>query len=143
MVSAYRNKLMKLKGDSFESISKLIYKAYTEDILPAKHTSEYKKLDKLATIDQFMKYLIDKNPSSIPRNEHWEPYWSLCYPCDIDYDYMLKLDSIEEESSYLFDKLNVKDIHYPHGYGKISSSSYLNQIEKNITNRKRLLFHCI
>ena len=58
------------KGDSFDAISRLIYKAYTTD-------SEPKKNAKMAQIEDFMKYLIDKNPSTIPSNEHWESYWQV------------------------------------------------------------------
>jgi len=54
--------------------------------IPTKHTKEYRSLTKAASFEHFLQYLIDKNPTNIPRNEHWETYWSLCYPCEIDYE---------------------------------------------------------
>ena len=34
-------------------------------------------------------------PRAIIKQEHWMPYWELCFPCDIHYDYILKLETIK------------------------------------------------
>ena len=65
---------------------------------------------------------MDENPTVVPKNEHWERYHSLCYPCDIDYDYLLKLDTIEEDSDWLFKKFKIENIKYPRGNGAPSNS---------------------
>ena len=63
---------------------------------------------------------------------HWENFWSLCYPCDISYDYILKLDTIEKDSNYLFEQLGIEGIHYPKGYGSVSSSSVWEEYERKL-----------
>jgi len=50
-------------------------------------------------------------------------------------DYILKLDNIEEESNYLFEKLGIEGIKYPKGYGHKSSNSILNEISGEISIR--------
>ena len=50
-------------------------------------------------------------------------------------DYILKLNNIEEESNYLFEKLGIEGIKYPKGYGHKSSNSILNEISGEISIR--------
>lgn len=79
----------------------------------------------------------------VPKNEHWENYWSLCYPCDIDYDYILKLETIEEDSTWLFNKLGLKNIVYPTGNSKPSNYDLLEEYLKGyIVNRIFSDFRC-
>ena len=111
-----------MKGDSFETISKAIHKKYSNNY----------QTDHSASFSEFLRHLIDKNPVSVQRNEHWENFWSLCYPCDIDYDYILKLDTIEEDSDYLFNRLNIDTIHYPKGYGAVASSDVWKEYEQQM-----------
>ena len=60
--------------------------------------------------------LTDHRRKSLPINEHWMNFWELCFPCDIEYDFILKLESITEESNWLLDHLNITKIKYPKGY---------------------------
>ena len=48
-------------------------------------------------------------------NEHWQTYRNLLNPCIYKWDYILKLENIEEESKWLFSKLNITEISYPPG----------------------------
>ena len=99
-----------------------IHRKYSKNYVP----------DQAASFEEFLRYLVDKNPVSTPRNEHWENFWSLCYPCDINYDYILKLDTIEKDSDYLFEQLGIEGIHYPKGYGTVSSSSVWEEYERKL-----------
>ena len=60
-----------------------------------------------ATFSEFLQSLADHTPKSIDQNIHWEPYWSACYPCDIQYDYVLKLETIEEDSEWFLHHIGV------------------------------------
>ena len=48
-------------------------------------------------------------------NEHWQTYRNLINPCLYKWDYILKLENIEEESKWLFAEFNITDIGYPPG----------------------------
>ena len=38
-------------------------------------------------------------------NEHWAQYSTLCHPCHIDYDYIVKLETMREDAAYVLSKL--------------------------------------
>ena len=61
--------------------------------------------DKLATFDEFLKALVDHTPNALVQNNHWQSFGSLCFPCDVKYDYIMKLDTINEDSDFLFQTL--------------------------------------
>ena len=50
------------------------------------------------------------------QNAHWMTYWQLCFPCDIKYDFVLKLESIDEDSRWFLDNISLPNISYPKGY---------------------------
>ena len=49
-------------------------------------------------------------------NEHWQTYRNLLNPCIYKWDYILKMENIDEETKWLFAQLNITEIHYPPGY---------------------------
>jgi len=121
ILSAYRNKLEHYRQDTFGEIAYKIHKIFG-----------HKDVKEGATFGEFLNHLVDHNANTIPKNEHWETYWSLCYPCDIDYDYILKLDTIEEDSEWLLDHFNIDRVKYPRGTGSPSNSSLLLERLKSV-----------
>ena len=69
--------------------------------------------------------LTDPRRQSLPINAHWMNFWELCFPCDIEYDFILKLENITEESNWLLRHLNITKIKYPKGYTHTGASYYL------------------
>ena len=49
-------------------------------------------------------------------NEHWQTYRNLLNPCIYKWDYILKMENIDEDTKWLFAQLNITEIHYPPGY---------------------------
>ena len=37
---------------------------------------------------------------------HWAPIFDLCFPCDIDYEYIVELKTASEDFAYIFEKAN-------------------------------------
>ena len=56
-------------------------------------------------------------------NEHRQTYRNLLNPCLYKWDYILKLEDIEEESKWLFSEFNITEIHYPPA--KVNVDSHL------------------
>ncbi|ELU12726.1 hypothetical protein CAPTEDRAFT_211210 [Capitella teleta] len=50
---------------------------------------------KRITFSQFVDYLID--PGDLPWDEHWSTYDDLCDPCGIQYDYILKMETLQPD----------------------------------------------
>jgi len=64
-----------------------------------------------ASFSEFLQHVVDHNTNSIPKNEHWETYWSLCYPCDIkdrsitrnkNYKFFDRISTFLLENYYIF-----------------------------------------
>ena len=71
----------------------------------------------LVTFELFVHFLVKSNP--VGYDHHWKPVTYLCHPCEIPYDYVVKL-----ETSY---------VDYPHIFSKL----------KNITDSKRGLLESV
>ena len=66
------------------------------------------------TFSEFLEWWVDGTYRGSD-NEHWNTYRNLLNPCHYKWDYILKLENIEEESKWLFSKLNITEINYPPG----------------------------
>jgi len=122
LLSAYRNKLKPEREDAFGEMSRKIH-----------HQEAPEGGKEQATFSEFLEYLVDYNQRKIPINEHWETYWKICFPCDINYDYILNLETIEEDSNWIFDKFNISKIKYPKGNKNPSNENLLQNSLKNIS----------
>ena len=48
-------------------------------------------------------------------DEHWRPVYGLCDPCNINYDYVLKMEALNAESQWLLEDLKLADkVQIPH-----------------------------
>lgn len=56
---------------------------------------------------EFLEFVVWSNEQGVPDN-HWTPYSELCVPCNQDYQYILHLETIAQESEVLLD-----DVGYP------------------------------
>ncbi|XP_056305898.1 carbohydrate sulfotransferase 12 [Danio aesculapii] len=65
----------------------------------------------------FIKYLLDpQTEKEKPFNEHWQQIYRLCHPCQIDYDFIGKLETLDEDTEHLLKILGLdKQIHFPKG----------------------------
>ncbi|KAK7082662.1 hypothetical protein SK128_022131 [Halocaridina rubra] len=67
------------------------------------------------TFEEFVKFIIKDGLMSINRsttlsNPHWLPYYRLCHPCHINYDFIIEMDHAEEEMTWLSRHLNITEI---------------------------------
>ena len=58
---------------------------------------------------EFFSYLAANQNKSLQFNEHWRPLSTgYCNFCNIPYNYVLKLEELDEEMSYVIEKLSRK-----------------------------------
>ena len=74
------------------------------------------------TFSEFLEWWVDGTYRG-SENEHWQTYRNLLNPCLYKWDYILKLENIEEESKWLFSEFNITEIDYPPG--KVNVDSHL------------------
>lgn len=106
LLSAYRNKFLD-KGDYFRSrFGKRIIKKYRKNATAAERQS-----GKGVRFSEFVQYLID--PKTLREdgfNEHWAHYYALCHPCSIEYDFIGKYETIDDDVNFVLKDLAVDKI---------------------------------
>ncbi|CAJ0965812.1 unnamed protein product [Ranitomeya imitator] len=93
LVSAYRDKL--LHGMGYQGIQ-----------VPLKIKAMYRK-NKNSTenvsFNEFVQYLLTLTPKQM--DVHWRPMHYLCDPCNINYDFLGKLETVKKDSDYILKAL--------------------------------------
>ncbi|CAK8697429.1 unnamed protein product [Clavelina lepadiformis] len=107
IVSAYRGKLVPDgKGFSsyYEKLSKQIHLRFqnTQD------KSNKKKRNDTASFEEFVHFLLN---TSLPGDFHWSFFNTKCNPCLVEYGYIAKMETINEERLYLGQFLNLSEEH--------------------------------
>lgn len=74
------------------------------------------------TFVEFLVYFVDCFETSYYMNEHFVPGHLLCPPCEIEFDYIGKYETINRDAKFIFDKLNI-DIDFPGKNDNYSSVS--------------------
>ncbi|XP_065556395.1 carbohydrate sulfotransferase 11-like isoform X6 [Artemia franciscana] len=60
------------------------------------------------TFPEFVDYLTDPETVSAPKiDAHWIQYHRLCHPCNIEQDYILRFESLKEDTDYLLSSRNL------------------------------------
>ena len=62
-----------------------------------------------ATFEDFVNYLLSVD--IMTTDVHFRSYLGSCKPCDADYDYVIKLETLKNDMEYLKQKLNISDYH--------------------------------
>ena len=106
-------------GDGENSFSNFV--EYLSDIYNVSkrcfsHKISHRKLDPEA-VDPKLKYDINKRldekynlrKGSRYFEQHWAQYSTLCHPCHIDYDYIVKFETMRGDAAYVLSKLGPHD----------------------------------
>lgn len=63
------------------------------------------------TFVEFVNYVMDESKTNRKRMDvHWLPAIELCRPCSIEYDFIGKVETLEQDVSFLLQKLNEADL---------------------------------
>ena len=82
ILSAYRSKF-EVPNQLFEQIA--------GEYIKMRYSPENKPKDYRVTFEEFVHYLVDKDLAEY--NSHWKPLTYVCQPCEIHYDYIVKLET--------------------------------------------------
>ena len=71
--------------------------------------------------------------------QHWAQYSTLCHPCHVDYDYIVKFETMREDAAYVLSKLGPHDQCLEDKYTELyavseRSSSRTNQFYSNLSS---------
>lgn len=137
ILSAYQSKFTPYKNYSiplFTYLSKKIVQNY--------RSPESLNENKYPTFEEFVEFVTDTSDKkkkikmhySEPR--HWIPQVELCFPCRIDYDFILDMkDHLDEDSYYMFSAIGISsDVRYP----KIENTHYDNYTKGRKLSQEKL-----
>ncbi|XP_063056099.1 carbohydrate sulfotransferase 12-like [Engraulis encrasicolus] len=111
LISAFRNK--------FEERNDVFYKLYARDMLkkygkcpkpPASFTESLASGIRPKS-SHFIQYLLDPETEKRgPYDPHWRQVYRMCHPCQINYDFVGKLETLDEDAEHLLRILRVDNV---------------------------------
>ncbi|KAJ9591566.1 hypothetical protein L9F63_001920 [Diploptera punctata] len=125
ILSAYRDKLEHRKNREF------YYKKYGYEI------------QQEPTFEEFLKFIVKTKKF----DEHWRPFYIECAPCELNYQYILKMESLDTEQIYFATKFNLlqflPNITNSNPVGRTHldiAKNYYSQISKQLLGAVYLLY---
>ncbi|KAK6476002.1 carbohydrate sulfotransferase 12-like [Huso huso] len=126
LISAYRSKFEIENEEFYRSFVVTMLKRYTNHTDPPKSVVEAFAAGIKPSFSNFIQYLLDpRTEEHMPFNEHWRQVHRLCHPCQINYDFVGKLETLDEDAEYLLSLLNVDNVvQFPPSYHNRTVSSW-------------------
>lgn len=115
LLSVYRNKfgdkVYYRKNKSFHSFGKGIIQNFRQNA-----TKHQRISGEGVTWSEFSKYLLSpqvrkryESGADVHRKDHWDVQTSICSPCDVNYDFIGHLETIDEDAIYLLRHWGVQE----------------------------------
>nr|XP_033769953.1 LOW QUALITY PROTEIN: carbohydrate sulfotransferase 12-like [Geotrypetes seraphini] len=126
LISAFRSKF-KPENDVFYRVFAVpILKHYSNRSNVPASVSKAFSVGMKPSFGKFIQYLLDPlTEKKSPFNEHWRQVYRLCHPCQIEYDFIGKLETLDEDAVELLRLLGVdKQFHFPPSYKNRTTSSW-------------------
>ena len=127
LVSAYRNKFLeKTNAISLAALGTKLINKYRENRKPVETGDD-------VSFTEYIRHLIDT--PSWKLNDHWMPYENLCRPCDVKYDFIGSIDTLERDVAYVIRQIQANETKY---YAKQTSSALAKTKEATASFFKKL-----
>ncbi|XP_074100945.1 carbohydrate sulfotransferase 11-like isoform X2 [Cotesia typhae] len=65
------------------------------------------------TFKEFINYILCQSEIGTKMNEHWIPVNNLCTPCQVNFDLILKVETLNEDQNYLINQAKIQNIVKP------------------------------
>ncbi|XP_062597653.1 carbohydrate sulfotransferase 11-like [Saccostrea cucullata] len=145
LLSAYRNKFTEKSPYFHKRFGRRIIRRFREG---SNKTKEILGND--VTFLEFVKYITDDD--TIERegfNEHWAQYVSLCQPCYVQYDFIGKYETIDEDVNFVLKDLKIdqlikfpkRNATYKRSKTQDQLESYYKTIPKDLLQRLWKIYH--
>ncbi|KAM9305997.1 carbohydrate sulfotransferase 12 [Gastrophryne carolinensis] len=126
LISAFRSKFELENEDFYRSFAVPILTRFSNLTKIPNSASEAFTSGAIPTFAQFIQYLLDaRTEEQKPFNEHWRQVYRLCHPCQIDYDFVGKLETLDEDALQLLRQLDIDSLfQFPPSYRNKTASSW-------------------
>ncbi|XP_067261065.1 carbohydrate sulfotransferase 12-like [Chanodichthys erythropterus] len=118
LISAFRKKFARPNKDFYREFGSTMLQRYANISTSPDSAQEAFTASIRLSFTHFIQYLLDpQTEKEKPFNEHWQQMYRLCHQCQIDYDFVGKLETLDEDTEHLLTILGLeKYIHFPPGY---------------------------
>ncbi|NWV19892.1 CHST9 sulfotransferase, partial [Origma solitaria] len=139
LVSAFRDKFEHPNSYYHPVFGKAIIKKYRHNA-----DEEALKTGSGVKFKEFIQYLLDSH-RPVGMDIHWEQVSKLCYPCLINYDFIGKFETLEEDANYFLQLVGAPaDLKFPkfkdrHSSDERTSAEVVRQYLKELSKEERQL----
>ncbi|NWU89400.1 CHST9 sulfotransferase, partial [Upupa epops] len=139
LVSAFRDKFEHPNSYYHPVFGKAIIKKYRQD-----PDEEALRTGSGVTFKEFIRYLLDSH-RPVGMDIHWEQVSQLCYPCLINYDFIGKFETLEEDANHLLQLVGAPaELRFPsfkdrHSSDERTSAGVVRQYLKELSEEERQL----
>ena len=103
LLSAYKDKFTK-----YNKYTKYFHHRYGRTIIKSyrQNASDVSLLHGHdVTFPEFVEYILNLGKDARNYNPHWRQYTQLCFPCDISYNFIGNIETIDEDSRYVLSRI--------------------------------------
>ncbi|XP_069062126.1 carbohydrate sulfotransferase 8-like [Pleurodeles waltl] len=103
LVSAYRNKFL-------HTLNNYFYAVYIANIIKSKFRASNSTGN--VTFVEYVRHVLSEDPTQC--DPHWRPMQHLCDPCNVQYDVLGKLQTVDEDSEQVLKLIRAPtNLHFP------------------------------
>ncbi|XP_023727939.1 carbohydrate sulfotransferase 11 isoform X2 [Cryptotermes secundus] len=116
LLSAYRDKIQfSLPHTLHQKLGNEIILKYRKNKQKAKGPGNKStpKNPRWPTFSEFVQYLVNIQQKGDPFDMHWTPITHFCTPCQVDFDIILKFETLQEDQNYLIHQAGLQDVIRP------------------------------
>ncbi|XP_060116815.1 carbohydrate sulfotransferase 12 [Heteronotia binoei] len=126
LISAFRSKFELENDEFYRRFAVPMLKLYSNHTNIPTSVSEAFEAGLRVSFSDFIQYLLDPRTEKLaPFNEHWRQVYRLCHPCQIEYDFIGKLETLDEDAAQLLQLLKVDQLlRFPPSYRNRTASSW-------------------
>ncbi|XP_025951744.1 carbohydrate sulfotransferase 9 isoform X2 [Dromaius novaehollandiae] len=139
LVSAFRDKFEHPNSYYHPVFGKAIIKKYRQNA-----NEEALKTGSGVKFKEFIQYLLDSH-RPVGMDIHWEQVSKLCYPCLINYDFIGKFETLEEDANYFLQLVGAPaELKFPnfkdrHSSDERTNAEVVRQYLKKLSKQERQL----
>ncbi|TNN86042.1 Carbohydrate sulfotransferase 12 [Liparis tanakae] len=127
LISAFRNKFGRPNEDFYKQFGSVMLRRYgnVSGGLPETAAEAFAAGVK-PSFQQFVAYLLDpETETESVFNEHWRQVYRLCHPCQVKYDFIGRLETLETDAEHLLKLLEVDHLlRFPSGARNRTAASW-------------------
>ncbi|KAL7872351.1 hypothetical protein SRHO_G00073340 [Serrasalmus rhombeus] len=126
LISAYRDKFEKKNDYFYKFLAVPIMRRY-KNLFPPTSAEQAYMYGIRPSFSDFIQYILDlPDDDGSSFEEHWRQVYHLCHPCQIEYDFIGKMETMYEDAQYLLRILKVDHIvHFPPGTSNRTEESWI------------------